>query len=84
MITALLKICCVTSLGLACISQVSGGSRVNAVIGISSAIRSIINICVAVIASGMPRIPHTTKLSKTAKSSPPYDAIAKMADFFIF
>ena len=84
MMTGLLKICCLTSLGFACISQVSGGSRVNAVMGISSAMRSIINICVAVIANGMPRIPHASKLNKTANNSPPLEATARIADFFIF
>ena len=65
-------------------SHFSGGSRVNAVIGISSAIRSTINICTAPIDNGMPRTPPTKRLGNTARSSQPFDATAAMADFLIF
>ena len=84
MITDVLKICCLTSLGLASMSHFSCGSQVKAVIGINSAIRSIMSICAALMASGIFQIPHTNKLSNTAKSSPPFEATARIADFFIF
>jgi len=65
-------------------SHFAGGSHVKAVIGISSAIRSIINICTAVMARGILKLIPINKLNNTAKSSPPFEATAKMADFLMF
>jgi hypothetical protein len=79
-----LKICCFTSLGGFSISHFSGGSHVNAVIGISSAIKSTINICTAPIDSGIPRTPQTSKLGNTANNSHPFEPTAAIADFFMF
>lgn len=65
-------------------SHFAGGSQVNAVIGISSAIRSIIKIWTALIARGTPKLIPTNKLNSTTKSSQPFEATARIADFLMF